>query len=133
MFGFDMPKNAAIKVELPTGGSAVMVHTGGGHFVSSVPPLALAGISAVEGEQSINLPLAWESNALPADVHHALFAFDTAMAEKSLEAAAAAGDVRAKAVLDQVIAAEAQLQAQIAVGMVSAADPEVAADTQDAA
>lgn len=50
--------------------------------------------------------------------HHAVFAFDTVGAEKSLEAAAAAGDERAQAVLAQLAEAEKQLEAQIAVGMV---------------
>lgn len=121
MFKFDLPKNAVLRVDLPTGGTAIMAHVGGGQFVSNIPPLALAGISAVAGEEVSGLPLVWDSSLLPADAHHAVFGFDTAMAEKSLEDAAAAGDARAKAVLDQVIEAEKQLQAQIAVGMVPAA------------
>lgn len=131
MFAFDLPKNAFLKVELPTGGEAIFAHVGGGRFVSNIPPLALAGISPVEGEQVVGLPLTWDSSLLPADGHHAVFAFDTVMAEKSLEDAAAAGDERAIGVLSQLQAAEKQLEAQRAVGLVR--DPEVVADVQDAA
>lgn len=130
MFCFDLPKHAALKVELPTGGEAIMVHLGGGRFVSNIPPLALAGVSDVEGVQVADVPLTWDSSVLPADAHHAVFGFDTVMAEKSLEAAAAAGDERARSVLSQLELAEKQLAAQRAVGMVR--DPEAAADVQDA-
>ena len=122
MFAFSLPLHAVIRVELPTGGTTMMAHIGGGRFVSNIPPLALAGISDAPGTEVSGLPLTWDSQAMPADAHPAVFEFDTVGAEKSLEAAAAAGDERARAVLAQLAEAEKQLEAQRAVGMVPGAE-----------
>jgi hypothetical protein len=123
MFAFDLPRHAAIKVELPTGGEAIMIHVGGGRFVTNMPPLVLAGVSAVEGEEVTGLPMDWDSGALPHDLHSAFFAFDTIGAARAVEVAAAAGDVSAQGVLTRMRDAEKMLAAREAVGMVKA--PEV--------
>lgn len=127
MFAFNLPKHAAIKVELPTGGSAIMIHVGDGRFVTNMPPLVLAGVSVVEGEEVAGLPIDWASDALPADLHSTFFAFDAAGAARAVEAAAAAGDVKAREVLDRLAEAEKMLAARERLGMVPvAAQPEVA-------
>ena len=129
MFSFDLPLHAAVKVELPTGGSAIMVHVGGGRFISNIPPLVLAGVSTVAGVEEHGLPVAWDSQTLAGNVHSALFAFDTAGAAKAVQDAAAAGDEVAREMLRKMEEAEAMLAAQKAVGLVK--DPEAVADSQD--
>lgn len=127
MFKFTMPRHAAIKVELPTGGEAIMIHTGEGRFVTNMPPLVLAGVAVVEGQEVTGLPIGWDSGALPEDLHHAIFAFDAAGAARAVEAAAAAGDVKAREVVDRLADAEKMLAARERLGLVpAAAQPEVA-------
>lgn len=111
MFSFDLPKHAAIKVNLPTGGDAVMIHLGGGRFVSNIPPLVLVAVSAVKDEGIKDVPLVWDSKCLPADLHHITFDFDLVGAQRSLEAAAAAGDELAREVMGKLTAADAMLEA----------------------
>lgn len=130
MFSFDLPTNCALKVALPTGGDVVMVHVGGGRFISHVPPLVLVGVSDNPGvEEQHGLPVTWDSKTLSGSVHHALFAFDAAGAAKAVQDAAAAGDEAARDVLRKMEEAEAMLAAQRAVGLVK--DPEAVADAQD--
>lgn len=123
MFTFDLPKHAAIKVELPTGGDAVMIHLGEGRFVSNVPPLVLAGVSVVADTEVTGLQVGWDSGALPPNVHSAIFVFDVAGAAVAVETAAAGGDVKAIEVVNKMRDAEKMLAAQVAVGMVPAAEP----------
>ena len=119
MFCLDLPTNAAINVELPTGGAAIMIHLGGGRFATNLPPLVLAGVSEVkDGAPVTDLPVTWDSGALPAELHAALFVFDAQGAARSVEAAAAAGDANAKAVVDRMADAEKMLAAREKVGMV---------------
>ena len=118
MFSFELPVNCAVKVELPTGGNAVMVHVGGGRFISNVPPLVLAGVADQAGVEEHGVPVAWDSKTLAGNVHHALFVFDTAGAAKAVQDAAAAGDDAARTVLRKMEEAEAMLEAQRAVGLV---------------
>ena len=119
MFCLDLPINAAIRVELPTGGTAIMIHLGGGRFATNLPPLALAGVSEVkDGAPVTDLPVTWDSGALPAELHAALFVFDAQGAARAVEAAAAAGDANAKAVVDRMADAEKMLAAREKVGMV---------------
>lgn len=124
MFSFDLPTNAAIRVELPTGGAAIMIHLGGGRFATNLPPLALAGVSTVKGGEPVtglpvtDLPVTWDSGALPAELHATLFVFDAQGAARSVEAAAVAGDANAKAVVDRMADAEKMLTAREKVGMV---------------
>lgn len=123
MFSFDLPKHAAIKVQLPTGGDAVMIHLGGGRFVANVPPLVLVAVSAVKDEGIKDVALTWDSKCLPAELHHTTFGFDLVGAQRSLEAAAAAGDERAREVIGKLTAAEAMLEADEASKAHAAADP----------
>lgn len=119
MFAFNLPERAAIKVELPTGGAAIMIHLGGGRFATNLPPMALAGVSEVKGGAPVtDLPVTWDSGALPAELHATLFVFDAQGAARSVEAAAAAGDANAKAVVDRMADAEKMLAAREKVGMV---------------
>lgn len=119
MFCLDLPTNAAIRVELPTGGAAIMIHLGGGRFATNLPPLALAGVSAVkDGAPVTDLPVTWDSGALPAELHSTVFVFDAQGAARAVEAAAAAGDANAKAVVDRMADAEKMLDAREKVGMV---------------
>lgn len=119
MFCLDLPTNAAIRVELPTGGAAIMIHLGGGRFATNLPPLALAGVSAVkDGAPVTDLPVTWDSGARPAELHATLFVFDAQGAARSVEAAAVAGDANAKAVVDRMADAEKMLTAREKVGMV---------------
>lgn len=119
MFCLDLPTNAAIRVELPTGGAAIMIHLGGGRFATNLPPLALAGVSEVkDGAPVTDLPVTWDSGALPAELHATLFVFDAQGAARSVEAAAVAGDANAKAVVDRMADAEKMLTAREKVGMV---------------
>lgn len=119
MFCLDLPTNAAIRVELPTGGAAIMIHLGGGRFATNLPPLALAGVSEVkDGAPVTDLPVTWDSGALPAKLHATLFVFDAQGAARSVEAAAVAGDANAKAVVDRMADAEKMLTAREKVGMV---------------
>ena len=122
MFCLDLPTNAAINVELPTGGAAIMIHLGGGRFATNLPPLALAGVSEVkDGAPVTDLPVTWDSGALPAELHAALFVFDAQGAARSVEAAAVAGDMKALAVVDRMADAEKMLAAREKVGMVAPA------------
>jgi len=89
MFCLDLPINAAIRVELPTGGAAIMIHLGGGRFATNLPPLALAGVSAVkDGAPVTDLPVTWDSGALPAELHATLFVFEAQGAARSRPARA---------------------------------------------
>jgi hypothetical protein len=119
MFAFDLPKWAAFPVNLPTGGEAVFVHIGGGRFLSRIPPLGLAGVAPAEGQGAENLPLEWDSSTLPADKEAcmAVFTFDAAAGAAAVEAAAAAGDVFAAQLLEQIREGERMYEAQQAVGM----------------
>lgn len=119
MFCLDLPINAAIRVELPTGGAAIMIHLGGGRFATNLPPLALAGVSEVkDGAPVTDLPVTWDSGALPAKLHAVLFVFDAQGAARAVEAAAVAGDMKALAVVDRMADAEKMLTAREKVGMV---------------
>ena len=111
MFSFDLPMYAAMKVQLPTGGDAMMIHLGAGRFVSNVPPLVLVAVTADPGQGIKDVALTWDSKCLPADVHHTTFGFDLVGAQRSLEAAAAAGDELAREVMSKLTAAEAMLEA----------------------
>lgn len=118
MFCLDLPTNAAIRVELPTGGAAIMIHLGGGRFATNLPPLVLAGVSDVkDGAPVTGLPVTWDS-ALPDELHAALFVFDAQGAARAVEAAAVAGDMKALAVVDRMADAEKMLAAREKVGMV---------------
>lgn len=120
MFCLDLPTNAAIRVELPTGGAAIMIHLGGGRFATNLPPLVLAGVSDVkDGAPVTGLPVTWDS-ALPDELHGTLFVFDVQGAARAVEAAAVAGDMNAKAVVDRMADAEKMLAAREKVGMVPA-------------
>lgn len=125
MFSFDLPKFAALQVSLPTGGGAIMVHVGGGRFISKVPPIALAGlVPAAEPAQNVEgLPVAWDGATLPGDGESApvYFAFDVASAQRSVEEAAAAGDTFAKAILTELDAAQRTLDARAKLGVMDAA------------
>lgn len=122
MFCLDLPINAAIRVELPTGGAAIMIHLGGGRFATNLPPLALAGVSEVkDGAPVTDLPVTWDSGALPDDLHAALFVFDAQGAARAVEAAAVAGDAKAQDVLARMRQAEDMLAAREKVGMVPVA------------
>lgn len=119
MFCLDLPTNAAIRVELPTGGAAIMIHLGGGRFATNLPPLVLAGVSVVkDGPPVTDLPVTWDSGALPAELHSTVFAFDALGAARAVEAAAVAGDMKALAVVDRMADAEKMLSAREKVGMV---------------
>lgn len=119
MFCLDLPINAAIRVELPTGGAAIMIHLGGGRFATNLPPLALAGVSTVKGGEPVTgLPVTWDSGALPAELHAALFVFGAQGAARAVEAAAVAGDMKALAVVDRMADAEKMLAAREKIGMV---------------
>lgn len=131
MFSFHLPKFAALKVELPTGGEAVMIHVGDGRFVSNLPPLVLAGVDPnIEGVEVRDLPITWDGETLPGhkNVHPALFAFDARGAAEAVEKAAAGGDTFALQVMERLNQAEKMLDARSLL-----ADPEAAADVQDAA
>ena len=134
MFKIDLPKMAVLNVALPTGGMAAFVHLGEGRFLSGLPPVMLAGVSLEAEATHEGLPVEWDGSVFPAgcEAHPVAFVFDALGAQRSVEAAAAAGDLGAAAMLEQIHAAEKQLAAQVAVGMVPA-DAEVAADTQGAA
>lgn len=134
MFKIDLPKMAVINVALPTGGMAAFVHLGEGRFLSGLPPVMLAGVSLEAESTHEGLPVEWDGTVFPAgcEAHPVAFVFDAVGAQRAVEDAAAAGDPAAVAMMEQLRAAEAQLAAQVAVGMVPA-DAEVAADTQDAA
>lgn len=124
MFCLDLPINAAIRVELPTGGAAIMIHLGGGRFATNLPPLALAGVSEVKDGAPVtdlpvtDLPVTWDSGALPAELHAVLFVFDAQGAARAVEAAAVAGDMKALAVVDRMADAEKMLAAREKIGMV---------------
>lgn len=116
MFAFDLPKNALIKVELPTGGDVLMIHLGLGRFVSSLPPLVLVGVSPFENEQVAGLPVTWDSEAIKLDgLHQAMFGFDHIGCANSVERAAAAGDEQALEMLEKMRAADAALDEAAAV------------------
>lgn len=125
MFRFALPPGAAITVSLPTGGASAFFHIGGGEFLSRVPPLMLAGLrssDAVAGDAELvqGLPVSWDSATLPGDkpAQPLVFGFDATTAGAAVEAAAAAGDTFAVAMLGEIERAEQTLRAQQAVGMV---------------
>lgn len=120
MFAFNMPRFAAINVRLSTGCEAIMIHVGDGRFVTNIPPLILSGVSSVEGEVTSDLPVTWDSGALPVEFHSATFVFDAKGAAHAVEAAAAAGDADAKSVMGSLADAEKMLAAREKVGMVPA-------------
>lgn len=115
MFAFNLPERAGLLVKLPTGGEAMMVHVGGGRFISRVPPLVLHG-PGLPGEDFLRegLPLEWDSTTLKqgVDVGLATFVFDAAGGQRAIEEAAAAGDAEAKGVLEELNAAQRQMEAR---------------------
>ena len=132
MFKIDLPEMAILNVALPTGGMAAFVHLGGGRFLSGLPPVMLGGVSLESEATHEGLPVEWDGSVFPVDAqaHPVAFVFDAIGAQRAVEAAAAAGDPGAVAMMEQIQAAEKQLEAQRAVGLVR--EPEAAADTQDA-
>lgn len=128
MFSFALPKFAALHVNLPTGGSTLLVHAGDGRFLSKVPPIILAGVAPGEQQDMPTQPMGWDGDTLPGDgqANPVVFAFDVKTAAAAVEAAAAAGDTFAQAVVAEMQAAERQIAAQQKlVGNVAAAAPAV--------
>lgn len=129
MFSFDLPRFAALQVQFPTGGGSLLVHVGGGRFISKVPPIVLAGVMPA-GEVAQNqeqLPVTWDGTTLPgdADAQPVFMAFDVASAQHSVEAAAQAGDTFARAVLDEIAQAQKTIDAQTALALhARTAEPE---------
>ena len=134
MFAFELPKFAALQVQFPTGGGSLLVHVGGGRFISKVPPIVLAGVvPAAEVASNIEgIPVTWDGTTLPgdADAQPVYMAFDVASAQGSVEAAAAAGDKFARAVLDEIVQAQRTLEARASLGMGAAEAPAVAASSE---
>lgn len=95
MFSFALPRYAAFKVALPTGGETVFIHLGGGKFVTRVPPVALHAVvpAGVEFDPE-PVPLTWDTE-LAGDVVGNKVVFDLASAEKSVGVAAGLGDALA--------------------------------------
>lgn len=123
MFAFDLPKFASMSVALPTGGSAIFVHVGEGRFISNVPPIAMAGISAVKDEVVTGVPLGWDSDALPVVSHGATFVFDIAGAATAVEEAAGKGDTKAREIMDLLQKIEAEPVPVATTEPVPAAEP----------
>lgn len=123
MFSFSLPKGAALHVELPTGGSAILVHEGDGQFVSAVPPLVLVGMDPTTEQHVTGLPVAWDSSRfkLDGEAKACVFEFDAAGAQKAVEDCAALGDQSAIAMLERIKSAEKQLELQQKVGLAPAA------------
>ena len=134
MFAFNLPKFAALEVSLPTGGGALMVHIGGGRFLSKVPPIALAGLTPAAGDTQSQegLPLDWDGATLPGDgqARPIYFAFNVAQAQAGLEEAARMGDTFAQKVLAEMQEAEKVLLARQALGIMDPV-PEAAAAAAD--
>lgn len=121
MFSFDLPQFAALQVSLPTGGSAVFVHVGGGRFISKVPPIALIGFVR-KGDpvpEIKNHPVSWDGATLPCNVEAEPFeiAFDLKMAEKCVCDAAALGDEFGKSVVAALAEVDAMLLARAELGI----------------
>lgn len=132
MFAFDLPKFAALQVQFPTGGGSLLVHVGGGRFISKVPPIVLAGaMPATEVEQNIEgIPVTWDGTTLPgdADAKPVFMAFDVASAQGALEAAAQAGDKFALAVMAEIEQAQKTIDAQAALAQATKAEPAAVVD-----
>lgn len=124
MFSYYLPKFAALHVNLPTGGSAILVHKGDGCFVSKVPPIAFAGVSPEPAETVEGLPVGWDGSTLKGDgqAHAVSFVFDVAGAQAAVEAAAAEGDTYAQAVVNELVQVEKMLQARAALGVMDPVD-----------
>lgn len=119
MFKFVLPKFAALHVELPTGGSTLMVHIGDGVFVSKVPPIVLRGVSPEQSQQVEGIPVEWDGVSLPGDgeAHPCVFAFDMKSAGEAVDAAASAGDTYARKVLAEMEHAARTIAAQERLGL----------------
>ena len=125
MFSFDLPKDAALVVSLPTGATTVFVHIGGGRFLSKIPPIALAGVRAGAGDfAEVEGPeLGWDGVTLPGDAptHPVAIRFAAAPAMDAVKAAGERGDTYALAVLAEIAAVTRILEAREGLaGMLSA-------------
>lgn len=124
MFSFDLPESAALHVILPTGTETILVHAGGGRFVSKVPPIVLAGLVRAGQEAGAEgVPVAWDGKTLPGDGESqtVAFGFDVQAAAEAVRAAAAEGDTYARAVVAELEHADRTLAARQALLNKSAA------------
>jgi hypothetical protein len=121
MFAIDLPPGATLVVTLPNGVQTALVHKGGGRFLSKIPPLFVAGVEAgptpAEPQVVQGLPIQWDGTSLPGDgpTYPVLFAFDAVMGMNAVQAAGDAGDTFAKAVLDEMAAAQRTWEARMAL------------------
>lgn len=113
MFSFELPVNTAITVDLPTGGATVMVHLGGGRFLSKLPPIALPALSREPEPGAVDVPVTWDGQTLPGDggAHAGVVTFDVRGAAQAVEAAAKDGDTYAQRVVAQMREAAAEIDA----------------------
>lgn len=124
MFSIDLPAGACLAVTLPNGTQTAFVHAGGGRFLSKVPPLFMHAARpgpAPEVPDLTPLPISWDGVTLPGDgpTHGAVIVFDAAAGMAALQAAGDAGDTFAKAVLDEVAAAQRTMEARMSLAGLS--------------
>lgn len=138
MFAIDLPPGAALVVTLPNGVQTAFVHAGGGRFLSKVPPLFVAGVESgpapAEPQVVQGLQIEWDGKSLPGDgpTYPVLFAFDAASGMNAVQAAGDSGDTFAKAVLDEIAAAQRTWEARQALSAVRLTDEPAPVAANDA-
>lgn len=98
MFKFSIPVGAVLSVKSAAGGEQLMVHAGGGTFLSNLPPLMMPGYGEASTDQ---LKVEWASITLE-QAPPVTYAFDAVSAANAVKAAAEAGDVEAGLVLKRM-------------------------------
>lgn len=104
MFKLNLPTGAILEVTLPEGGTTMLVHRGGGEFISTHAIRALAGASAIAipdgaSNEVTGEPLHWETDAGQHLTNPIVYLFDVAGAYAEAKAAALKGDAVATGML----------------------------------
>lgn len=104
MFKLNLPTGAILEVTLPEGGTTMLVHRGGGEFISTHAIRALAGASPIAIPEGVSNevagePLHWETDAGQHLTHPMVYLFDVASAYAEAREAALKGDAVATSLL----------------------------------
>ena len=97
MFKLTLPEGAILEVKAPDDTVTILVHRGGGEFLSTAPIRALAGAEPFGGAldfvgKEVSAPLDWETDGGKSLTYPFTILFDVKGAYEQLRQASIAGD-----------------------------------------